>query len=75
MRRVFVKNLISAKDIKEEQRGEAMRLVSVMPRHMKALDWTLSDRLAIKRRHGTTMHLTKGEDEIVRSLAQRRLAH
>ena len=59
-----VENLIRTKDIKEEQRGEAMGPDSVMRHHMKALVWTLSDRSAITRRHGTTMHLTKGEDQL-----------
>ena len=38
--------------------------VALMLHHMKALGWTLSDRLAITRRLGTTMHLTKGEDQL-----------
>ena len=38
--------------------------VAMMLHHMKALGWTLSDRLAITKRHGTTMHLTKGEDQL-----------
>ena len=59
-----VENLVRAKEIKEEQRGEAMEPVSVMLHHMKVLVWILSDRLAITRRHGTTMHLTKGEDQL-----------
>ena len=42
-----------------------------MLQHMKALGWTLSDRLVITRRHGTTVHLTKGEDQLF-DLAQRR---
>ena len=38
--------------------------VALMLHHMKALGWTLSDRLAITKRHGTTMHLTTGEDQL-----------
>ena len=59
-----VKNLIRAKAIREEQCGEVMGPVALMLHHMKALGWTLSDRLAITRRLGTTMHLTKGEEQL-----------
>ena len=35
-----------------------------MFQHRKTLVWTLSDQLVITRKHGTRMHLTKGEDQL-----------
>ena len=59
-----VKELIRAKGDREEQREEAKGPISVMFQHMKNLGWTLSDQLVITRKHGTKMHLTKGEDQL-----------
>ena len=59
-----VENLIRANEIKEEQREEAKGPISVLFQHMKILGWTLSDQLVITRKHGTKMHLTKGEDQL-----------
>ena len=60
----IAKALIRAKGDREERREEAKGPISVMFQHMKILGWTLSDQLVITRKHGTKMHLTKGEDQL-----------
>ena len=56
--------LIRQKKTKEENEDEAKGPVSVMMKHVGALGWTLNEQLVITRRHGTMMHLTKGEDQL-----------
>ena len=62
--RELVVYLIKQKMTKEENEDEATGPVSVMLKHMGALGWTMNQQLVITRRHGTMMHLTKGEDQL-----------
>ena len=62
--RELVVYLIRQKKMKEESEDEAKGPVSVMLKHMEALGWTVNEQLVITRRHGTMMHLTKGEDQL-----------
>ena len=57
----IVKELIRAKDDREERREEAKGPISALFQHVKILGWTLSDQLVITRKYGTKMHLKKKE--------------
>ena len=60
----IVKEMIRAKGDRDERREEAKGPIFVLFQHVKILGWTLSDQLVISRKHGTKMHLIKGEDQL-----------